>query len=482
VLLVDVCSAPGGAGAGTAYLILEYVPNDLQGFLRYRKRTLTLPEVKCLSWQLTNGLQHCHAQGVIHRDLKPSNLLLSAQGDLKLCDFGLSREFPSRNGLYSTNVITLWYRPPEVLLLAPNYDESVDVWSAGCIIGELLTGCPLFPESSDIAVFRTICKRCQGSRMPGQPPMAWPARLRQLHRFEKFIPQKRQEPEGNEDIWETLRRKHGDNSVDVVYRMMDWDPGARMKAQTVLRHFFFEEHPRMCRPSAVKVPENMAWNELAAKQQQANQEQRRNQAAAARRGGTTQAFAATTARGDGAAASKGQGKAEGARSEVAAATAAAPGGATASATGPPTAGGLAAAQPQEAAASSSHHLVDACDRMLQAVQLVVQQSLHRGSGGSGGGGGPPPAWVKQLSSALAGPSAATPSLAAVLGNHGWVGQQFASTPNPVDLLNDLKTAKQAARRAAGKRPAAAAAPAAGSTSGGGAQASEAKRRAVSHVP
>lgn len=433
VKLMDVCSAPGTAGPGTAYVILEYVPHDLQGFFRYRKQDLRLPEVKCLAWQMLKGLEHCHALGVIHRDLKPANLLLSAQGDLKICDFGLSREFPSRTGSYSSNVITLWYRPPEVLLLAPNYDEGVDVWSAGCIVGELLTGRPLFPESSDIAVFRTICKKCQGSRTPGGPPQAWPESIRQLPRWQKWMPQKQVEPEGAEDLWNLLRRKHGGNSADMVYRMMEWDPSARISASNVLRHTFFEEAPRRCEPSGIKVPEKAAWNELAVKKQQAQLEAQRQAAAAARR----------------------TGPAGGAERPPAPAPAAEQ----------QRRGGIGAGPSIETAGQVEEQL----DRAILAVQQAVQ---NRGTA----------EWLRDLSAVFQGLCATAPVLREIAERYGWASGKFASAPDPFRMLRELKSAKQqASLRAATKRSAPgteSSGAAAVRAAGVAAEARDAKRRAV----
>ena len=97
--------------------------------------------------QLFRGINYCHSRNILHRDIKPQNLLINeTTKELKVADFGLSRAFGLPISCYSSDVITLWYRPPELLLGATFYTTSVDIWSAGCVFAELSnTGCPLLP-------------------------------------------------------------------------------------------------------------------------------------------------------------------------------------------------------------------------------------------------------------------------------------------------------------------------------------------------
>lgn len=108
-------------------------------------------QVKCYMHQLLSGLEHCHNRNVLHRDIKGSNLLLDNGGVLKIADFGLASTFdPNHKQPMTSRVVTLWYRPPELLLGATDYGVGVDLWSAGCILAELLAGKPIMPGRTEV--------------------------------------------------------------------------------------------------------------------------------------------------------------------------------------------------------------------------------------------------------------------------------------------------------------------------------------------
>ncbi|KAK4410748.1 putative serine/threonine-protein kinase [Sesamum angolense] len=128
-----------------------------------------LEKVKCYMKQLLSGLEHCHNNGVLHRDIKCSNLLIDSGGILRIADFGLASFFdPERRRPMTSRVITLWYRPPELLLGATYYGVSVDLWSAGCILAELLAGKPILRGRTEF--FTTEPYACEPSSLPKFPP------------------------------------------------------------------------------------------------------------------------------------------------------------------------------------------------------------------------------------------------------------------------------------------------------------------------
>ena len=124
---------------GRLYLIFEFLDKDLKRFLDSCDGPLDPMLVKSYTLQMLRGLSFCHMRGCMHRDLKPQNLLLDSAGTLKLADFGLARAFSSPRHAYTHEVITLWYRAPEILFGARTYGFAIDAWSVGAILGELLS-------------------------------------------------------------------------------------------------------------------------------------------------------------------------------------------------------------------------------------------------------------------------------------------------------------------------------------------------------
>ena len=132
-------------------LVFEYMDKDLKKYMDHHGDHCKLrpPVIKSFMYQLLKGIAFCHENRVLHRDLKPQNLLINNQGQLKLADFGLARAFGIPVNTFSNEVVTLWYRAPDVLLGSRQYNTSIDIWSAGCIMAEMFTGRPLFPGTTN---------------------------------------------------------------------------------------------------------------------------------------------------------------------------------------------------------------------------------------------------------------------------------------------------------------------------------------------
>ncbi|XP_059125810.1 cyclin-dependent kinase 3 isoform X1 [Peromyscus eremicus] len=221
------------------YLVFEFLTQDLKKHMDSTPTSgLPLHVVKSYLSQLLQGLNFCHCHRVIHRDLKPQNLLINQCGAIKLADFGLARAFGVPLRTYTHEVVTLWYRAPEILLGSKFYSTAVDVWSIGCIFAEMVTGKPLFPGDSEIdqlfRIFRTL----------GTPSEdTWPG-VSQLSDYKSSFPKWTRK--GLEEIMPRL----GPEGKDLLLQLLQYDPSQRISAKTALAHpYFSTEHslaPRHC--------------------------------------------------------------------------------------------------------------------------------------------------------------------------------------------------------------------------------------------
>ncbi|CAE7739778.1 CRK2 [Symbiodinium sp. CCMP2592] len=139
-------------------LVFEYLDQDLKKLLDMCDGGLDPATTKSFLYQLLRGIAYCHAHRVLHRDLKPQNLLINREGSLKLADFGLARAFGIPVRSYTHEVVTLWYRAPDVLMGSRKYSTPVDIWSVGCIFAEMVNGRPLFPGDTDANQLQKIFK------------------------------------------------------------------------------------------------------------------------------------------------------------------------------------------------------------------------------------------------------------------------------------------------------------------------------------
>ncbi|KAF2311566.1 hypothetical protein GH714_024871 [Hevea brasiliensis] len=222
------------------YLVFEYLDHDLAGLAARQEVKFTEAQVKCYMKQLLCGLQHCHSHGVLHRDIKGSNLLIDNEGVLKIADFGLATFFdPERRVPMTSRVVTLWYRPPELLLGATYYGVGVDLWSAGCILAELLAGKPIMPGRTEVEQLHKIFKLC------GSPSEEYWKKSK-LPNATLFKPQQPYKC----CITETFK-DFPPSSMPLIETLLSVDPDSRGTATTALNSEFFTAEPCACEPSSL---------------------------------------------------------------------------------------------------------------------------------------------------------------------------------------------------------------------------------------
>ncbi|KAG2254196.1 hypothetical protein Bca52824_084332 [Brassica carinata] len=228
----------------TIQLVFEYMEHDLTGLLASPDIKFTTPQIKCYMKQLLSGLDHCHSRGVMHRDIKGSNLLLSNEGILKVADFGLAN-FSNSSGHkkkpLTSRVVTLWYRPPELLLGATDYGSAVDLWSVGCVFAELLLGKPILRGRTEVEQLHKIFKLC------GSPPAEYWKKSKLPHAM-LFKPQQ------NYDscLRETLKDL-SEIEINLIETLLSIDPLKRGTASSALVSEYFTTEPFACDPSSLPM-------------------------------------------------------------------------------------------------------------------------------------------------------------------------------------------------------------------------------------
>ena len=223
------------------HLVFEFVESDLRKHLDAYQQCGGLPHnlIKSYMHQLLNGITFCHTHRIIHRDLKPQNLLLDHRGTLKLADFGLARSFSLPLRTYTHDVVTLWYRAPEILLGSRHYSTPIDVWAAGCILAELASGVPPFTGDCEIdQLFRIF-------RALGTPGVhnCWPAAAT-MPEFHPEFPRWTPRP--------LLSAAPGlpPDGIALLARLLAYDPAERVSARTAMSSSYFIDVVRVQDPAA----------------------------------------------------------------------------------------------------------------------------------------------------------------------------------------------------------------------------------------
>lgn len=230
IAMVDVQRPPNRTGYEDIYIITDLMETDLHRVI-YSRQDLSDEHIQYFMYQLLRGLLFMHSADVIHRDLKPSNLLLNKNCDLKICDLGLARGFESgKDDNLTEYVVTRWYRAPEVILNASHYTKALDLWGAGCVFAELLGRSPLFPGEDYLDQVQRIIAVLG---MPSQEDMSFIGN-ESAKRYIKSLPKRQRVP------WSTLYPKANPVALDLLSKMLVFNPEKRFTVEECLAHPYFE--------------------------------------------------------------------------------------------------------------------------------------------------------------------------------------------------------------------------------------------------
>ncbi|KAK4744134.1 hypothetical protein SAY87_010446 [Trapa incisa] len=224
------------------YLVFDYMEHDITGLLSCPNIKFSEAQIKCYAQQLLSGIEHCHSRGVMHRDIKGSNLLVNNEGILKIADFGLANfSVSAQKQPLTSRVVTLWYRPPELLLGSTDYGASIDLWSVGCVFAEIIKGKPILQGRTEVEQLHKIFKLC------GSPPDDYWKRSRLPHAT-LFKPQ--------HPYYSSLRETFRDlppSTIDLIETLLSVEPQKRGTASHALSSEYFRSKPYACDPSSLPI-------------------------------------------------------------------------------------------------------------------------------------------------------------------------------------------------------------------------------------
>jgi len=214
------------------YIVTDLMETDLHRVI-YSKQMLNDEHHQYFSYQILRGLLYLHSANVVHRDLKPSNILVNKNCDLKICDFGLARGFGSGEDdpTLTDYVVTRWYRAPEVVLLASEYTLSIDVWSVGCILCELVGRKPIFTGKDHLDQIKKIL---QVTGTPSEADLDWLPARSPARSFIKKVPPCTKQP------WQTIYPKATPSGIEAMERMLTFHPNRRATVKDAIVLPYYE--------------------------------------------------------------------------------------------------------------------------------------------------------------------------------------------------------------------------------------------------
>ncbi len=258
---------------GNLFMVFEYIDHDLGGLIDSKLIKFSTKQVKCIAKQLFDVLAYLDARKIVHRDIKSSNILINNNHLIKLADFGLARtqnlDEDGNVRSMTNNVVTMWYKSPELLLGARRYTSAVDLWSAGCVLAEIDQARPLFPGKTEIdqinLVFRAI----------GTPNESmWPELVHlPLFKDKDFMPSEY----FPNTFYKNYYNKISDVLLDLLNRILVADPQRRISSKDALVHAFVRDAKDPEELEPLKIDNGTSYHEFQTKQKRRQKEEERRQ-------------------------------------------------------------------------------------------------------------------------------------------------------------------------------------------------------------